>query len=105
MTASTLLAYLSVAARMTKPSTILTRAIQLPLLGSRVRNDGNSASPKNGSASPEAKATIPASGLQPPPDYGAGEQGPYERPHAGEGRQREGQAIKSVPSRPPFREA
>ena len=51
---------------MMKPSTTFTRASQPPLRGSRFRYEGNSASRKNGDASPEANVIIPSAGWMPP---------------------------------------
>ena len=88
---SRLLRYFRLAARMTKPITTLTRAIQPPLRGMRFRYDGKSASRKNGSARPVAKVTMPISGRVLPPDTEAASRVPDERSDAGERGQREGQ--------------
>src|SRR3954449_6143261 len=77
---SRLARYFKDAARMTKPITTLTRAIQPPLRGSFFRYEGKSARKKNGSERPVAKVAIPIRGRVPPLETDAASSVPTNGP-------------------------
>ena len=99
---STLERYFRLAARMTNPMTTFTRASQPPLLGRRFRYDGNSASRKNGSASPVANVTIPATGRAMPPPTEAASSVPTNGPTQANDASENVSPMSRVPANPPF---
>ena len=76
-----------------------------PLLGSRFRYDGNSASRKNGSARPVANATMPSSGRAPPLPTEAASSVPMNGPTQANEASANVRPISSVPAMPPFCDA
>ena len=102
---SRLARYFRLAARMTKPITTLTRAIQPPLRGRRFRYEGKSASRKNGSARPVANVTMPTSGRVPPPETEAASSVPTNGPTQANEASENVRPISSVPAKPPFSDA
>src|SRR6516165_1365417 len=96
--------YFRLAARITKPMTTLTRDIQPPLFGNRLRYDGKSASRKNGSARPVAKESIPNSGRAPPPETDAASSVPTKGPTQANDASEKVSPMSSVPTKPPLSE-
>ena len=76
----------------TNPSTTFTRISHPPLLGILCRNDGKSASTKNGRGETGGERRHAEHRLQSAALHRARQQGPHERPDAGERSQRECQA-------------
>ncbi len=86
---------------MMKPITTLTRAIQPPLRGMRFRYDGNTASRKNGRASPVAKVTMPISGRVLPPETEAASRVPTKGPTQAKEASEKVSPMSRLPRKPP----
>ena len=81
--------------------TTLTRAIQPPLRGIRFRYDGNTASRKNGSARPVAKATMPNNGRVLPPETEPASKVPTNGPTQAKEDSEKVNPMSRLPRKPP----